>query len=82
MCLGRKDVLVINGGTNDSDKNSTKRNGILVMMTQLMHKYNTDIIVVNIPPRHVIAKNSSNSGTQCQTKQNCKIIQASYIIRN
>ena len=57
MCLGRKDVLVINGGTNDSDKNSTKRSGILVMMTQFMQKYNnTNIMVVNIPTRHDLAK--------------------------
>jgi len=56
MCQGRKDILVINGGTNDSDKNSTKRSGILVMMTQCMQKYNnTDIIIINIPPRHDLA---------------------------
>ena len=50
MCLGREDVIVINGGTNYSDKNSIKRSGILVM-TQFMQKYNsTNIIFVNIPP--------------------------------
>jgi hypothetical protein len=27
MCLGRKDVIVINGGSNDSDRNSTKEVG-------------------------------------------------------
>ena len=44
---------------NDGDKNSTKISGILVMMTQFMQKYNnTDIIVVNIPPRHDLAKDS------------------------
>jgi hypothetical protein len=40
MCLGREDVIVINGGTNGIDNNSTKRNGISVMMTQFMQKYN------------------------------------------
>ena len=62
MCLGRKDVLVINGGMNDSDKNSNKRSGNLVMMTQFMQKNNnTNIIVVNIPPRHDLAKNSKTN---------------------
>ena len=58
MCLGRKDVIVINVGTNDIGSNNTKRNGILVMMTQFMQKYNTNIIVVNIPYRHDLAKDS------------------------
>jgi len=62
MCLGRKDVLVINGGTNNSDKNSTKRSWILVMMTQFMQKYNnTDIIDVNIPARHDLGKDCKTS---------------------
>jgi hypothetical protein len=57
--LERKDVIVINGGTNDIDNNSTKRNGVSVMMTQSMQKYNnTNIIVVNIPHRHDLAKDS------------------------
>jgi hypothetical protein len=58
MCLGRKDVMVIYGGTNDIGSNNTKRNGILVMMTQFMQKYSTNIIVVNIPHRHDLAKDS------------------------
>ena len=38
---------------------STKRNGISVMMTQFMQKYNnTNIIVVYIPHRHDLAKDS------------------------
>jgi lysophospholipase L1-like esterase len=58
-CQGRKDVIVINGGTNDVDNNSTKRNGVSVMMTQFMQKYdNTNIIVVNIPHRYDLAKDS------------------------
>jgi hypothetical protein len=35
MCLGRKDVIVINGGTNDIGNNSTKRNRTLVMMSAM-----------------------------------------------
>jgi hypothetical protein len=59
MCLGRKDVIVINGGTNGIGNNSTKRNGILVMMAQFMQKYNnTNIIAVNVPHRHDLAKDS------------------------
>jgi hypothetical protein len=57
--LGRKDVLVINGGSDDTGNNNTKRNGILVMMTQFMQKYsNTNIIDVNIPHRHDLTKDS------------------------
>jgi hypothetical protein len=53
MCLGRKDVIVTNGGTNDIGNNSIKRNEILVMMAQFMQKYNNNnIIVVNVPHRH------------------------------
>ena len=59
MSLGRKDAIVISGGTNDIGNNSTKRNETLVMMTQFMQKYNnTNIIFVNIPQRHDLAKNS------------------------
>jgi len=62
MCPGRKDVIVINGGTNDIDKNSTKRSGILVMPIQFMQKYNnTNTIVINIPLRHDLAKDSKTS---------------------
>jgi lysophospholipase L1-like esterase len=57
--LGRKGVIVVNGGTNDIDKSCIKRNGVSVMMTQFMQKYNnTNIIVVNIPHRHDLAKDS------------------------
>ena len=59
MSLGRKDAIVTNGSTNDIGNNSTKRNGTLVMMTQFMQKYNnTNMIFVNIPQRHDLAKDS------------------------
>jgi hypothetical protein len=55
----RKDVIVINGDTHDSDNNSTKRNGISVMMTQFLRIYdNTNKIAVNAPHRHDLAKDS------------------------
>jgi len=59
MSLGRVDAIVINGGTNDIGNNSTKRNEILVMMTQFKQKNNnTNIIFVNIPQTHDLAKYS------------------------
>ena len=62
MCPGRKDAIVINGVTNDIDKNRTKRSGILVMMIQFMQKYNnTNTTVVNIPLRHDLAKDSKTN---------------------
>jgi lysophospholipase L1-like esterase len=52
-CLGKKDVIVLNGGANDSDKHSNNMKGALVQMTQFMQKYNnTNIIVIDIPHRH------------------------------
>ena len=54
-CLGRKDVIV----TNDIDNNRILKNGVSVMMTQFMQKYNnTNIIVANISHRHDLAKDS------------------------
>ena len=62
LCLGRKDVIVINGGTNDIGNNSTKRSGISVMMTQFMQKYNnTNIIVVNISHTRELEKDSKTN---------------------
>jgi lysophospholipase L1-like esterase len=50
ICLGRNDVIVINGGANDIDKHNTKENGILALMIHFIQKYaNTNIIIVNIP---------------------------------
>jgi hypothetical protein len=37
-CLGRKDIIVINGGTNDIDNNSTERNKVSMTKTQSMQK--------------------------------------------
>ena len=56
--LGKKDVIVINGGSNDIDNNAN-RNGILVRMTQFIQNHNnTNIIVLNIPHRHDLAMDS------------------------
>jgi hypothetical protein len=82
MCLGRKDVIVINVDTNDIGSNNTKRNGILVMMTQFMQKYNTNIRVVNIPYRHDLAKDSRTNLEILAfnaTLSKITVIQACYI---
>jgi len=58
-CLGKKDIVVVNGGTNDLDNNTEKRKSALVHMLQFAQKYtHTNIIMVNIPLRHDLAMNS------------------------
>ena len=60
--LGRKDVIVINGGSNDIDNNNAERIGVLEMMTRFIQKYkNTYMIVVDIPLRHDLAMDSKIS---------------------
>jgi len=59
VSLGRKDAIVVNGGTNDIGNNRTNRNKTLLIMTQFMQKYNnTNIVIVNIPHRHDLTKES------------------------
>jgi lysophospholipase L1-like esterase len=56
--LGKKDVIIINGGSNDIG-NDASRKGILVRMTQFIQNHtNTNIIVLSIPHRHDLAKGS------------------------
>jgi len=51
-CLG-KDIIVVNGGTNDLDNNTEKRKSALVHMPHSAQKYvNTNIIMLNTPLRH------------------------------
>jgi lysophospholipase L1-like esterase len=58
-CLGKKDIIVVTGGSNDLDNNTEKRNSALVHMLQFVQKYtNTNIIIVSIPLRHYFAINS------------------------
>jgi hypothetical protein len=65
-CLGKNDVIVINGGTNDVDKHSYKGNGILAKMINFTLNYNnTNIIIVNLPHRYDQA-NSSRSNRLIQ----------------
>jgi len=60
--LGKKEIIVINGGTNDLDNNSEKRKSALVHMLQFAQKYvNTNIIMVNTSLRHDLAMDSQIS---------------------
>ena len=55
--LGKSDVIVINGGTNDIDNGNVKDNAILIPMVHFIQKYsNTNIVIVNIPHRHDLMK--------------------------
>ena len=74
-CLRRKDVIVINGGTNDIDNNSSKESGVPVKMTQFMQRYNNNnIIAVNIPHRYDLDKDPmTNSGIQAYNSRRIKI---------
>jgi len=56
-CVGKSDVIVINGGANDIDKFNVKDNGILISMVHFIQKYsNTNIVIANIPHRHDLMK--------------------------
>ena len=60
--LGKKDIIVINGGTNDLDNKSEKRKSALVHMLQFAQKYvNTNIVMVNTSLRHDLAMDSQIS---------------------
>jgi Lysophospholipase L1 and related esterases len=50
--LGKSDVIVINGGSNDIEEANCRVNGILNLMVHFIQKYaNTNIVIVNIPYR-------------------------------
>jgi lysophospholipase L1-like esterase len=56
--LGNNDVIVISGGTNDMD-NCDKASEVLIHMTKFMQSYNnTNIVIMNIPHRYNLEKNS------------------------
>jgi len=58
-CLGKKDVIVINGGTNDTGSKRNQTNKVLVKMAQFMQKHsNSNTIVVNIPHRYDMDRKS------------------------
>jgi hypothetical protein len=58
-CLGKKDIIMVNGGSNDLNNNTEKRKSALIHMLRFAQKYiNTNIIMVNIPLRYDLAMNS------------------------
>jgi RNase H-fold protein (predicted Holliday junction resolvase) len=57
--LGKNDVMVISAGSNDIDSNSDKVSDVLCKMTKFMQNNNTtNIVIVGIPYRHDVEKNS------------------------
>jgi len=57
-CLGKKDIIVVNGGSNDLDNNTEKRKSALVRKLQFAQKYVNTNIMVNISLRYNLAMNS------------------------
>jgi len=58
-CLDKNDVIVINGGVNDISTQKNQINKVVVKMARLMQKCsNSNIIVVNIPHRYDLNRNS------------------------
>jgi hypothetical protein len=58
-CLSKKDVIVINGGANDIGSMRNQTNMVLIKMAQFMQKHsNSNIIVVTIPHRYDLDRNS------------------------
>ena len=58
-CLGKKGVIVINGGANDIGLKRNQTNRVLVKIAQFVQKHNnSNIIVVNIPHGYDTNRNS------------------------
>ena len=56
-CLGKTDVIVINGGANDISSIRTHMISAVGKMAHTVQKYNnTNIIIVNIPHRYDLDK--------------------------
>ena len=61
-CLGKSDVIVINGGSNDVDKPGCNVNALLTKMFKFVFKYNnTNILMVTLPFRHDLAITSKTN---------------------
>ena len=58
-CLGTQDVIVMNGGSNDIGSKRNQIHKVLVQMKQFIQENtHSNIIIVNIPPRHDMNRNS------------------------
>jgi len=76
-CLGKTDVIAINGGANDTESKGNRINRVLVNMLKFMQKYaTTNIIIVNIPHRYDKNWNSvTNSDIQACNRKLNKIVE-------
>ena len=76
-CLGKTDVIVINGGANDISSIRTHMISAVGKMAHTVQKYNnTNIIIVNIPHRYDLNKTSViNSEIHTFNKQLLKLRQ-------
>jgi hypothetical protein len=58
-CLGKSDVIIISGEANDINSKRTQTIRAVGKMTRFVQKYdNTNIIIVNIPHRYDLDRNS------------------------
>jgi lysophospholipase L1-like esterase len=58
-CIDKNDVIVINGGVNDISTQKNQINKVVVKIARIMQKYNnSNIVIVNIPHRYDLNKNS------------------------
>ena len=73
--LGKSDVIVINGGANDISTMRSHTINAVGKMARFVQKYNnTNIIIVNIPPRYDVEKASViNSEIRAFNKQLLKL---------
>ena len=71
-------MIVLNGGSNDIDSKRNQTHKVLVQMTQFIQENtHSNIIIVNIPPRHDIGSNSmTNLEIQAANRKLNKIAKA------
>jgi lysophospholipase L1-like esterase len=77
-CLGTQDVTVMNGGSNDIGSNRNQIHKVLVQKKQFIQENtHSNIIIVNIPPRHDMNRNSvTNLEIQAANRKLNKIAKA------
>jgi len=77
-CLGTQDVIVMNGGSKDIGSKRNQIHKVLVQMKQFIQENtHSNIIIVNIPPRHDMNRNSvTNLEIQAANRKLNKIVKA------
>jgi hypothetical protein len=70
-CLGTQDVIAMNGESNDIGSKRNQIHTVLVQMKQFIQENtHSNIIIVNIPPRHDMNRNSvTNLGIQAANRK-------------